>query len=245
MSDFTQDDLFDAIDRLVRDVLERHNIDTPPVDAMLLAQDEFDCTIREEEPEEEEAAPGRFGPRAGKRFNRHEIVFRPDQSEQSRQMVCARACAKGLVPHVLAKLGVETDGQQNRSAASSLMGVITPRFLLPTRWFSKDARKAGYDLEALKLTYPTAPYETMALRLLDLDDPCVIAIVDDGNVSVRRSNQNQVGKKLTSAEERCLVKVGEERDPQKVRHDGWTTQGWPIPNGPFNRIILRSVADDL
>ena len=85
----------------------------------------------------------------------------------------------------------------------------------------------------------------MALRLLDLDDPCVIAIVDDGTVSVRRSNQNQVGKKLTSAEERCLVKVSEERDPQKVRYDGWTSQGWPIPNGPFNRIILRSVADDL
>ena len=45
--------------------------------------------------------------------------------------------------------------------------------------------------------------------------------------------------------QKCLARVGEEREPQTVRHNGWTVTGWPIPNGPFRRIILRSVPDDI
>jgi len=30
-----------------------------------------------------------------------------------------------------------------------------------------------------------------------------------------------------------------------VRAEGWTATAWPVPGGPFNRIIVRSVPDDL
>ena len=94
-------------------------------------------------------------------------------------------------------------------------------------------------------TFDAVAYELIALRMLDLEDPCVIAVVDDGSVSTRRSNFAQLGKKLTEAEEACAEKVRATDDPQTVRREGWTARGWAIPTGPFARIILRAVPDDL
>jgi hypothetical protein len=118
--------------------------------------------------------------------------------------------------------------------------------VLPTRWFATAARKANSDLVRLHdETFPTVAYEWLSLRLLDLDEPCCIAIVDDGSVSTRRSNFAQLTKKLTEAEQACVEKVQATEEPSTVRKDGWTARGWPIPSGPFNRIILRSVPEDL
>src|SRR2546430_225301 len=126
MFDFSAEDLFDAVDRLVADALRRHGTAGPPVDAVRLAQDAFDLTVREAE-DEDEVRVGRFGPRPPRRGNR------------------------------------------------------TP--------------------------------ET---------------------------------KKLTAAEQAALAKLGRYEEPrQTVRTDGWTATAWPVPGGPFNRIIVRSVPDDL
>lgn len=244
MSDFTADELFEAVDRRVMRLLAQFGIDEPPVDAVRLAQEAFQLTVREALPEDDQPQQGRFGPRPPRRRGR-EVTFRPDQSDESRQAVCARACARELVPDVLAALGI-APGTENKSAMNSLLGVVTPRLLLPTRWFERDARKAGYDLVEIKERYSTAGYELIAARLLDLEEPCVVvAVVDDGIVSSRRGNRAPATKKLTDAELRCLALVGEEGEPGTVRRDGWTVRGWPIPNGPFNRIILRAVPDDV
>ncbi len=239
MTDFTADDLFDAVDRIVRDLLERSGIDDPPIDAIALAQHAFNLLVAEAEEEHEP----QYGDRPRRKRPR-EIVLRADLSEEGRNAVCARACAKELLPAVLAKLGV-VPGTENRSAQTSLVASIVPRLLLPTRWFDKDSHKAGFDLVALKDRYLTVSYEMIALRWLDLDDPCVIAIVDDGAVATRRGNRSAAGRVLTAAETACLGRVEAEREPQTLRRDDWTSRGWPVPNGPFNRIILRSVPDDL
>lgn len=97
----------------------------------------------------------------------------------------------------------------------------------------------------MKERYATVGYEVIALRFLDLDETCVVAVVDDGVVSTRRGNRVPVTKKLTPAEQLCLDRVGESGEPQKVRRDEWTAAGWPVPTGPFNRIILRAVPDEI
>jgi len=239
MSDFTAEDLFDAIDRIVRDLLEREGIEEPPVDAVALAQHAFHLTVTEAE---EEGEP-QYGDRPPRRRSK-EIVLRMEQSEAGRNAVCARACAKELLPTLLTKLGV-APGTENRSAQTSLIATVVPRLLLPSKWFEKDARRAGFDLFEIKERYSTATYEMIALRLLDLDEPIVIAIVDDGAVATRRGNRSQAGRTLTPAESGCIEKVVAAREPQTLRRDGWTARGWPIPGGPFNRIILRSVPDDI
>ncbi len=242
MGDFSQDDLLDAIDRAVRALLDQERVAAPPVDAITLVQDAFGLTVVEEEPDDD-PEPGRFGPRPPRRRSR-EVVLRPDQSRESKQVACARACAKQMVPGILEKLGV-TPGTENRSAANQLAGLIAPRLLLPGKWFERDARRAGFDLFALKERYPTAGYELILLRTLDVDEPAVVAVVDDGTASTRRSNRIPAGRALLPAEVLCCDRVRAEREPQRARRDGWTTDGWPIPDGPFDRIILRSVPDEV
>ena len=89
-------------------------------------------------------------------------------------------------------------------------------------------------------------FEMIALRMLDIDEPCVIAVVDDGVVSTRRGNRTPETKKLTGAEQAAIDKLGRYEEPrQTARTGGWTATAWPIPGGPFNRIIVRSVPDDL
>ena len=243
MSDFSPDDLFDAVDRLVADTLRRHGTVGPPVDAIRLAQEAFDLTVREAEDDDEERA-GRFGPRPPRRRDR-EVVLRAELSPEARHAACARACAKEMVPAVLTKLGI-APGTENRSAQAQLVGLIAPRLLLPTKWFDKDARQLGFDLLDLKDVYETAGYEMIALRMLDVDEPCVIAVVDDGAVTTRRGNRAPAAKKLTAAEQAALGKIGRYEEPrQTARADGWTATAWPVPGGPFGRIILRSVPDDL
>lgn len=243
MMDFTAEDLIDVVDRLVPEILARHGFEGPPVDTLVLAQEAFGLIITEAE-DEADARSGRFGPRPPRRPRRSEVILRTDSTDEARHAACARACARELIPTVLAKLGV-TPGTENKSAQSSLVGVIAPRLLLPTKWYTQDARKLACDLFDLKARYPTVGYETLALRLLDLDEPCVVAVVDDGTVSTRRGNCAPAGKQLTPAEKRCLEMVQEHGEPQAVRRDEWTTHGWPIPTGPFHRIILRSVPDEL
>jgi hypothetical protein len=156
----------------------------------------------------------------------------------------ARLVARHLLPPVLTRLGI-APGTENKAAQTHLLGVIVPRFLLPTRWFEPESRKAGYDLLAVKERFVTAHMETIALRWLDLDEPCVISILDDGTVSTRKSNRFPVSKTLTAAEAACAAKVRETSKPARVRTGDWTAWGWPTRGVPFGRIVLRAVPDEV
>jgi len=240
MSDFSAEELYDAIDRCVWELLARHGIAEPPVDALALVQEAFGYTVTFEEEEEDEP---QYGDRP-KRKRPRELVIKPAQSPGGQQMTAARACAKELVPTILQRLGV-VPGTEQKSAATHLAGQIAPRLLLPTCWFGTVARRANGDPVRIQETFDTAGLEVIGLRLLDLNEPCVIAIVDDGAVALRRSNAMQATKTLTPAEQLCVEKVVKNEGPQRVRKDGWTSRGWPVPTGPFNRILLRSEPDDV
>jgi hypothetical protein len=242
MSDFTTEELYDAVDRAVVKLLEAGRMTQPPIRAVHLVQDLFHYTIREEDEGDDE--PRQYGDRPKPRPRPRELVFLPTHSETARHSLAARAIAKEMVPDILKALGIVV-GTEQKSATNQLVGLIAPRLVLPTRWFSIAARKANNDLLKLRDQFEPTAYEWIAARLLELEDPCVIAIVDDGTVSSRKSNFAQLNKKLTDAEERCAAKVQETEEPQTVRYDGWTSRGWPIPTGPFNRIILRSTPDDV
>lgn len=242
MFDVSAEELFDAIDRMVTALLTRHGISAPPVDAVALAVRAFGYAVREEE---EDHGPRRYGDRPKPKPRGRVLTFLPTHSETAKSSLAARACAREMIAELLPKLGI-AHGTENKSAQGQLVGLIAPRLVLPTRWFATAARKANSDLVRLHdETFPTVAYEWLSLRLLDLDEPCCIAIVDDGSVSTRRSNFAQLTKKLTEAEAGCVEKVQATEEPHTVRKDGWTARGWPIPSGPFNRIILRSVPDDL
>jgi predicted transcriptional regulator len=238
--DFTQEELIEAVERLVAGLLERAGCTEPPVDALRIADDHLGIPITIEEPDEDECSR----PRASARRPPAGIVLQAEAGEDQRQNLAAQGIARALLPDLLRKFGIEP-GSENKQVAAHIRSLIASRLLVPTRMLRTALRSCKYDLPALKKVFRSASYETIAHRLLDLDEPCVIAIVDDGVVASRRGNAASVSKKLTPAEEKCLTRVMEQDLPDQQRSDGWTVQGWPVPQRPFQRVILRAVPDDV
>lgn len=241
--DVNPEDLFDAADRITAAALVRGSIESPPVDAIALAGS---YGLRIEYAEAEDPSMRKYGDRPARRRPSHDtVLLRDDMTEESQHLLAARAVARMLIPDLLKKVGLGPI-DEIRQVQSHLIGLIAPRLLLPGRWFSGDAGRAGYDLFQIKERYTTVGYEMIALRLLDLDEPCIIAIVDDdGTVAARKSNRFQAPRKLTDAELRCRAQIEESGEPAQARGSGWRVWGWPTPGIPFRRMIFRSVPEDV
>ncbi|MCI0703113.1 MAG: hypothetical protein L0241_18705 [Planctomycetia bacterium] len=239
--DFSQEELFEVVDRLIAGMLERAGVTAPPVNALKLAESHLGIPIEVVDPVEEDES-GRRRPRA--RQSTSGIVLSPDMSDEQQQRAAAEGIARLLLPDILRKLDVPV-GSESKQFASQLRGLAVPRLLIPTRLLRSALRECKYDVLALKAVFTTASAEMVALRLLDLDDPCVIAVVDDGVVAVKKSNRFPVSKKLEPAEQECVDRIMELDLPQRVRIAGWTVNGWPVPDRPFRRILLRAVLDDV
>jgi hypothetical protein len=238
--DFSQDELLEVVERLVAGLLERAGVTAPPVDALRLAEDHLGIPVTVVEPAEEDES-GRRRPRP--RPDTAGIVLSPNMSDEEEQKAAADGVARALVPDVLRKLGV-MPGAEGKAFVAHLRGLIVPRLLVPTRLLRAALRDHKYDVPALQSVFSTARTEMVALRLLDLDDPCVVSVVDDGVVAARRSNRFPAAKKLEPAEQACHDKVSELELPHRVRDGGWTAHGWFVPGRPFRRIILRAVRDE-
>lgn len=236
MFDISQDDLFEALDRVVSQLLERGGVEEPPTDALHLAQALFGIRLEYlEEGEDPAQRPRRRDPQR--------LFLRSDQSEESQHFVAARAIAQRAVPDVLTRLGIPP-GTENRLANQRLAALIATRLLLPTRWFERAVRDCDADLLALKECFPSAGYDLLAQRILEVDDePCVVASIEDGSVVWRRSNRFSVNKTLTAAEQECVERIADSNEAVRVRRDDWTAWGWPTPGIPFGRIIVRAVPD--
>src|SRR5262249_52986409 len=125
----------------------------------------------------------------------------------------------------------------------SLTTLIASHLLLPTSWFSGDARRLAYDIAELKKLYATVAPDVIAWRLLDLAEPCIITIVDNDHVKRRRSHAWRVGREREAPERACQRYVNHSSQPRVVCADGWTVQGWPVHQPDWKREILRSVVD--
>jgi hypothetical protein len=240
--DFSQEELFEAIDRLVGGLLERAGVTAPPVDALSVAENHLGIPVEVVEPVEEDER-GRPRPRPRPRPAGAGVVLSPDMTEEQRQKAAADGIARLLLPDILRKLDV-VPGSENKQFAAHVRGLVIARLLVPTKLLRAALRECRYDVPALKEKFATATAEAVALRLLDLDEPCVISIVDDGVVSLRRGNRRQEAKRLEPAEQQCLDRVAELELPHRLRGGGWTVQGWPVPGRAVRRIILRAVQDE-
>ena len=239
--EFSQEELVESIDRLVAGMIERAGITTGPVDALRLAEHHLGIPVQFVEPVEEDQS-GRRRPRS--RPPGAGITLTTEMSVEQRHRAAAGGIAQLLMPDILRKLNVMV-GAESKQLVSHVSGLIVPRVLIPGRLLRSALRDCKYDIPALKAVFSTASMEMISLRLLDLDDPCVIAVVDDGVVASRRGNQYSVGRKLEAAEQQCVERVLELDLPHRARVGEWTAWGWPVPDRPFRRILLRAVRDDV
>src|SRR5262249_6097227 len=148
-----------------------------------------------------------------------------------------------LKPALLQSLGLEP-GETRPMLGESLANLFAHHLLVPTCWYAADAPAADFDLPQLKARYHTASHEVLAMRLLDLPEPCASAIADNARVHRRRSNAWRVRKQLEPAEQQCQRYVHQHSRPHQVRERGWTVQGWPFHRPDWKREILRSVVDE-
>lgn len=239
--DFSQEELVEVVDRLVAGMMERAGITSGPVDALAVAEHHLGIPVEFVEPAEEDDS-GRRRPRSRAPVNG--IALTTDMSEEAQQRAAAAGIARLLIPDIFRKLNVPL-GAESKSLVAHVRGLIVPRVLVPTRLLRAALRECKYDVPALKAVFSTASMEAVALRLLDLDAPCVIAVVDDGVVATRRGNQAAVPRQLSAAEQECVERVTELDLPHRARVGEWTAWGWPVPDRPFRRILLRAVPDDV
>ncbi len=239
--DFSQEELVEAIDRLVTGLMERAGVTSGPVDALVVAEHHLGLPVQFVEPAEEDES-GRRRPRS--RPTGSGITLTTDMSDEQQQRAAAGGIAQLLMPDILRKLNV-TPGAESKQFLTHVRGLIVPRILIPGKLLRAALRDCKYDVPALKRVFTTASMEMIALRLLDLDTPCVIAVVDDGVVATRRGNHSAESRKLSDAEQTCVDRVTELDLPHRARVGEWTAWGWPVPDRPFRRILLRAVRDDV
>jgi hypothetical protein len=228
--DLTPEEVRQAVDRDVGELLETAGVREPPVDALALAERHLGLAVSREE----RKARGARG--------RKQILLRQEASPEQDQWEAAHAIGEHRKAGLLLRLGVA--GGQGRALGESPANLIARRLLVPTGWLADAVRGCGHDLAALKEQFATASHEVIAWRLLDLPEPCVITVVDDGRVYRRRSNAWRVRRELVPAEAECQRWVHEHGRPHVVRRDGWTVQGWPVPHAGTKREVLRSVCDE-
>lgn len=240
--DFSQEELLEAVERLVAGMLERAGVSAPPVDALTIAETHLGIPIEWVEPAEEDES-GRRRPRS-RASSGSGIALATDMNDEQQQRVAADGIARFLLPDIYRKLNVEP-GSESKQFAAHVRGLTAARILIPTRLLKSALRECKYDVLALHQRFTTTSMEAVAARLLDLEEPIVITTVDDGVVASRRSNRFPVTRKLETAEQECVDRIMELDLPHRARVGEWTAWGWPVPNRPFRRILLRAVYDDV
>jgi predicted transcriptional regulator len=238
--DLSREEVHQAVDRMVEELLAAAGVTEPPVDALALAQRHLGMSVcvgaRPPAP-----APG---PRRRPAGGRQQVVLEPGQSAERHQWAVAQAIGAHFKGDLLRRLGVSPEPTRGLMGVS-LADLFAEHLLAPTDWFAGDARTLGHDLLDLKARYPTASHEVLAWRLLDLPEPCIITVVDNDHVHRRRSNAFPVRKELETVERACQRYVNQYSRPRVMREDGWTVQGWPVHRPDWKREVLRSVVEEV
>jgi hypothetical protein len=225
VDELTHEEVTEAADAVIDALFEAAGITTHPVDAIRLAR-HLGVVVTAEKP-----GRGRDSPRA------------PQPAAERMQWTAVQAVAVRLRSDLLVRLGVPEEGPRPLFAESPT-SLLARRLLLPTAWFTASARDCGWDVLELHALYATASPAQVAWRLLDLGEPCVITIIDNGTVTQRRSNAWSVPRNLTAAEAECQRYVHHYSRPRRVRQCGWDVSGWPVHQVDWKREILRGVVEE-
>ncbi len=229
-------DVVNVIDQMVEELLEAAHVTAPPVDAIALAQGQLGMVVCLDK---RQAQRGRAQRSGGK----PQIFLRPEPIEERHQWTVAHEVGEHLKTELLQRLNIEP-GQTKAMTGESLANLFAYRLLVPSCWFNADAKDLDCNLLKLKPRYRTSSHEVIALRFLDLPEPCVVTIIDNGHVSRRRSNGPRITRELFAAEKKCQEYVNRSSRARRIRADGVTVQGWPVHSPEWKREILRSVIDD-
>lgn len=130
------------------------------------------------------------------------IFLRPDERPERVQWAAAHEIGEAVAWRVAKRLGLDADEMLPRQR-EGIANQLANRFLLPGDWWTAALCEQGQHLLRLKEHFVTASHELIAWRLLDGVDAKIVTIIDNGQVSRRRSNFTRRSPAVTRDEQRC------------------------------------------
>ncbi|MGQ9575727.1 MAG: ImmA/IrrE family metallo-endopeptidase [Thermoguttaceae bacterium] len=229
-----------GLDAVAGEILEVARLPGPPVDAWQLAR-ALRLTVSFDDGQ---SGRGRYVRLRGVRGRppRPTILLRRDPRPERQQWALAHEIGEHVAHWVFARLGAdprEVAPYGRERVAAQLAG----RLLVPTPWLAADASACAWDLLALKARYRTASHELIARRMLELPQPAIITIFDQGKLGFRRANVPGRVPALSRAEMDCWRAVHRRNQPRELRQGMTIIRGWPVHEDSWKREILRTQLD--
>lgn len=226
-----------TVDSVVSRVLAASDTDSPPVDALAIAR-RLEIDVARDDRQTGRARFVRLAGRHGGR-GRASILVRAEPRSERRQWAVAHELGEWSAARVFAELRLAAR-EAPPAAREAVANLFAARLLLPSAWFDVAAASCDFDLAALKEVFATASHELIARRTLDLPQPAIVTVFDQGAITWRRSNLCAQMPALQTAERRVWTKVHE----SDCYVERTTRQGrlrcWPIHEEEWRREILRN-----
>ncbi|MGQ0637151.1 MAG: ImmA/IrrE family metallo-endopeptidase [Planctomycetaceae bacterium] len=220
-----------SVDAAAIECLKRAQISGPPVDAFKLARRlEIDVVV-----DAGQTSRGRLARVGG----RPAIFIQPDDRLERQQWAVAHELGEALAHEACCEGAPDDLGASDREQLANLLAT---RLLLPADWFAHDARRLDCDLLQLKSLYETASHELIAWRLLDLHEPCVVTVFDQGRATRRRSNASDRAPPIDRRELGCWQEAHRFSRALDRRSDPLRVQAWPVHEPGWRREILRTTS---
>ena len=225
-----------TLDSVIDELLHSTEILHPPVNAFVVARHlGWEIILNAQQQER-----GRL-----KRFHDRATIFlKPDDRPERLQWALAHEIGESLSSRWAHWIEDPqfSDAAETREALANLFAT---RLLLPERWFREQVNATGRDLFALKEQFSTASYQLIAQRLLDLEEPLIVTVIDQGQPTSRNSNWLRSVPPLQEAERRCWRESHARNEPGSVRTEELDIACWPVHEPDWKREILLTAPVDV
>ena len=218
-----------ALDEVAADLLSQAGVNSPPVDALILAE-RLQIAVVFDADQQGRARHKRLAGASS-------IFLNPDDRPERLQWAAAHELGEVVAHRVAARAGAGDD--LSPGLREQIANQIASRLLLPRAWFAADAQRLDGDVLELKSLYRTASHELIAWRLLDLPEPSIVTIFDRGCMTRRRSNLDGQSPPLSPMERACWRQVHHSGKPLEQSIGAVRVQGWPVHEPHWTREILR------
>jgi hypothetical protein len=226
-----------ALDAVVDELLQRACVEAPPVDALCVAR-RLGFVVAWDNQQSGRAR--RVRPALRRPDGPHEVILlRRDARRERHQWAIAHELGEHFAAEGFRRLDLDPQGCSPR-LREDWANAFAMRLLLPTRWVRPAAAGCRWDLLQLKATFATASHELIARRMLDVPQPLVITIFDQGRLTYRWSNQHPYPPRLLPLERGCWMAAHSDGQPSQQRAGPYLVRCWPVHEPGWVREILRT-----
>ncbi len=225
----TEASLIHSIDFIIEQILELASINSPPIDALSLADllgvsVLIDATLK---------GRGRQKQISGQPT----ILIKPDDRPERIQWAVAHEIGE-IIAHRIYENEPEIFDFSMSLRREQISNLVAGRLLVPEKWFSHDCLEVDYDLFELKKRYTTASHELIAGRFPDQNHSIVITVFDQGEFTRRNSHFSMNPLSLNEYELEIWRETHVGCLPIRKKKPEMELACWPVHEPGWKREIL-------